>query len=291
MANLKVYTVFMPVKHRKILKLFRKVTDPTSRQYANFACHSYFDERWEASARTYFKKFKGAALRRTIFPGVLRLVTTKEERLRHFVPPFYRLKEEDDFDEIEQTITNLRYEDHVHLLEGSFSASRKFKKRVNLALMDLALQGHTCLAPVNSFFGELPAVTSFNNGSSPQFSSHFKRKKYARYQDFLVRNYLLDPLIVAKLKKLDYSFDGRAAPDITLSDQEVFIETLKKSNKRREEEKKPFIGFLNPILYNNARIFRRNINEERYGFPFSVTLWRPNIGLGEPEIDRLEKLF
>jgi len=291
MAELKVYTVFLPVKQRKVLKLFKKVTDPHNRSFANFACHKYFDERWEESARNYFRKFKGAALKKTCFPGVLRLITTKEERKRHFVPPFYRIKEEEDFDQIEREVDSMDLSKSVHLLKGKFSASRKFKKRVNLKLMDLALQGHTVLAPIDSFFGEMPALTSFNNGNPPMFSKHFKRKKYARYQDFLVRNYLLDPLIIAKLKTLDYSFEGRAYPDITLSEPEVFIEKLEEVNQKRANQKKPLLGFLNPILYSNARIFRRNVNEDRFGFPFSVTLWRPNIGLGEPELDRFESLF
>ncbi|MCH9621432.1 MAG: hypothetical protein S4CHLAM20_08520 [Chlamydiia bacterium] len=291
MAELKVYTVFLPVKQRKMLKLFQKITDPTSRIYSQFACHNYFDERWEESARNYFKKFKGAALRKTCFPGVLRLITTKQERDRHFVPPFYRVKEEKDFDQIEQAVAALNSSESVHVLEGDFEASRKLKKRVNLALMDLAIQGETILSPVDSFFGEMPALTSFNSGYPPRFSEHFKRKKYARYQDFLVKNYLLDPLIVAKLKQLDHYYDGRAYPDITLNEPEVFLETLKAVNKKRLEQKKPYIGFLNPVLYSNARIFRRNVNEERYGFPFSVTLWRPNIGLGEPQLDRFESLF
>jgi hypothetical protein len=291
MAQLKVYTVFLPVKHRRILKLFKKVTDPTSRFYANFACHSCFDSRWEESARSYFRKWKGAALRQTSLPGVLRLVATKEERARHFVPPFYRVKEEPDFDDIERAVAALDPKESVHLLTGDYNASRKLKKRVNLRLMDLALQGQTVLSPVDSFFGEMPALTSFNSGTAPRFSKDFKRKKYARYQDFLVKNYLLDPLIVAKLKALDYSFDGRATPDITLTDPEGFLEVIKAINLKRLSEKKPFLGFLNPILYSNARIFRRNINEERHGFPFSVTLWRPNIGLGEPQVDRFESLF
>lgn len=291
MASLKVYTVFLPVKQRKMLKLFRKVTDPTTRSYASYASHSYFDARWEVAARNYFRKFKGAALRKTYFPGVLRLITTKEERGRHLVPPFYRIKEEEDFESIEQTFSSLNVNDSIHLLEGRYTASRKFKKRINLALMDLAMQGKTVLSSIDSFFGEMPAITSFNNGNPPNFSDHFKRKKYARYQDFLVKNYLFDPLIVVKLKTLEYNFDGRAYPDITLSNPSDFINDLKGINVQRENNNQPHIGFLNPVLYTNAKIFRRNIQEERHGFPFSVTLWRPNVGLGEPQIDRFKSLF
>ncbi|MCH9617163.1 MAG: hypothetical protein SP1CHLAM9_04710 [Chlamydiia bacterium] len=291
MARLKVYTVFLPVKHRKMLKLFRKVTDPTSRWYANYAYHSYFDERWEVAARNYFRKFKGAALRKTCFPGVLRLITTEEERARHFVPPFYSVKEEEDFEKIEQSIIDLDAEKSVYLLEGDYDGSRKLKKRVNLALMNLALGGKTVLASVDSFFGEMPAVTSFNNGKTPKFSDHFKRKKYAPYQDFLVKNYLLDPLIILKLKEIDCNFEGRASPDITLTKTDAFIKMLETMNKKRMEKGEPLLGFLNPILYTNAKIFRRNVSDDRHGFPFSVTLWRPNVGLGEPQQDRFESLF
>lgn len=291
MAHLKVYTVFLPVKHRKMLKLFRKVTDPTSRWYANYAYHSYFDERWETAARNYFRKFKGAALRKTCFPGVLRLITTSEERARHFVPPFYSVKEEEDFEKIEQSIIELDDEQSVYLLDGKYDASRKLKKRVNLALIDLALQGKTVLAPVDSFFGEMPAVTSFNNGKTPKFSNHFKRKKYAHYQDFLVKNYLLDPLIVLKLKEIKCNFEGRACPDITLTKVDEFIMMLKSLNKKRSEKGVALLGFINPILYTNAKIFLRNVSDDRHGFPFSVTLWRPNVGLGEPQKDRFQSLF
>jgi hypothetical protein len=291
MAKLKVYTVFLPVKHRKMLKLFNKVTDPSSRSYANYACYNYFDVRWEVAARNYFSKFKGAALRKTYFPGVLRLITTEEERLRNTVPIFYSLKEEEDFESIEQSLICLDKESSIYLLDGKYEASRKFKKRVNLALIDLALQGKTVLASSCSFFGELPALTSFTDGKPPNFSDHFKRKKYAKYQDFLVKNYIQDPLIATKLKSLEYPFKGRASPDISLSKPAEFIEKLQAINEKRELERKPALGFLNPILYKNANIFQRNVQKEKHGFPFSVTLWRPNIGLGEPITDRLESLF
>ncbi|MCH9812073.1 hypothetical protein K0U07_04865 [bacterium] len=291
MAKLKVYTVFLPVRHRKMLKLFRKITDPSSRWYANYACHFYFDERWEVAARNYFRRFKGAALRKTCFPGVLRLITTEEERKRHFVPMFYSVKEEGDFEKIEQEFLHLDSEKSVYLLKGEYEASRKLKKRVNLALIQLALQGKSVLAPSDSFFGEMPAVTSFNNGKKPKFSTHFKRKKYAPYQDFLVKNYLLDPLIVVKLREMDQTFDGRASPDITLTDPYEFVETIEAINKNNSKEGKPHLGFINPILYNNAKIFRRNVVEERFGYPYSVTLWRPNVGLGEPQLDRFKSLF
>ena len=291
MANLKVYTVFLPVKQRVMLRLFQKITDPSSWSYSNYACYNYFDERWEIAARNYFQKFRGAALRKTYFPGVLRLITTKEEFERYRVPLFYRIKEEGDFEAIEQKFLSLKVEDNVAILEGNFTACRKFKKRINLALMDLAIQGKTVLSPVDSFFSEMPAVTSFNNGNPPKFSEHFKRKKYAKYQDFLVKNYLLDPLIVVKLKELNLKFDGRAYPDITLENPEEFLSSIRRLNREREEKKKPPIGFLNPILYNNAKIFSRNIQEEYYGFPYSVTLWRPNVGLGEPKTERFESLY
>ncbi len=273
------------------MKLFRKITDPTSWFYMNYACYNYFDERWADAARNYFKKFKGAALRKTYFPGVLRLITTKEEINRYRVPLFYRIKEENDFDQIEQAFLALKEQGNVGILDGNYDAGRKFKKRVNLALMDLSLQGKTVLAPVDSFFGEMPAITSFSNGNRPKFSSHFKRKKYAKYQDFLVKNYLLDPLIVNKLKKIDCAFEGRAYPDITLQNPREFLECILEINRKREVLKKPPLGFLNPILYNNAKIFLRNIQEEQHGFPYSVTLWRPNVGLGEPKKERFESLF
>lgn len=291
MAHLKVYTVFLPVQHRKMLKNFRKVTDPSNRNYANYASVDYFDKRWEVAARNYFRKFKGAALRKTCFPGVLRLITTKEERSRHFVPIFYSVKEEPDFEKIEQTVLSMDQAESVYLLDGDCKASRKLKKRVNLYLMNLALQGKTVLSPVDSFFGEMPAVTSFNNGNVPKFSDHFKRKKYARYQDFLVRNYLLDPLIVVKLKKIECNFDGRAYPDITLNEPEKFVDTLKAINNEKQTLGKDTIGFINPVLYTNAKIFQRNICDDRFGFPYSVTLWRPNVGLGEPDDERFKSLY
>jgi hypothetical protein len=274
-----------------MLKLFNKITDPSARCYANYACYNYFDARWEVAARNYFSRFKGAALRKTYFPGVLRLITTQEERARNIVPLFYSLLEEDCFEGIEQTLLSLDSNDSVYLLKGDYKASRKLKKRVNLALIDLALQGKTVLAGSSSFFAELPAVTSFNDGRPPNFSEHFKRKKYAKYQDFLIKNYLQDPLIVLKLKSLDFNFKGRAEPDITLTNPEEFVEKLKAINKNREKQRKRAVGFLNPVFYKNANIFQRNVEKQTNGFPFSVTLWRPNIGLGEPVIERLESLF
>jgi len=291
MAHLKVYTVFLPVKHRKMLKLFNKVTNPDSRSFAKYGKHDYFDKRWEEAARNFFKKFRGAALRKTLFPGVLRLITTEEERGRYFVPPFYRIKEEEDFEKIEQSLMMIDQNETVHILEGEYTASRKFKKRVNLVLIDLALRGHTILAPAHSFFGEMPAITSYNTGAPPKFSDHFKRKKYANYQDFLVKNYLFDPLIVGKLKEMKQNFDGRALPDITLLNPKEFVETVKNVNQKRVNKGLPTLGFMNPVLYTNAKIFKRNVQEERHGFPFSVTLWRPNVGLGEPQNERFFDLL
>ena len=137
----------------------------------------------------------------------------------------------------------------------------------------------------------MPAITSFSDGTPPVFSEHFKRKKYAPYQDFLVKNYLLDPLIVVKLKKINHQFDGRACPDITLRNPEKFIEMLDEINQQRMDCDHQPLGFLNPILYTNPKIFQRNIEKENYGLPHSVTLWRPNVGLGEPQSDRFKSLF
>ena len=287
MAEIKVYTVFLPVQQRKMLKVFKKVTDPTSRKHAAYGEYDYFDSRWEVAARSFFRKFKGAALRKTYFPGVLRLVTTKQERRRHFVPPFYRVKEELDFDKIEGVLKSLSEVDDVHLLQGNFSASRKLKKRVNLALMDLGLQGKSVFSPMSSFFGEMPALTSYNDGSDPQFSYDFKRKKYAFYQDFLVRNYLLDPLIVKKLKEYDFPFQGRACPDIYLDDPLEFMECVKLVNSKNKKK----VGFLNPILYSNAKIFLRDMELKNSILPSSVTLWRPYFGLGKPEDKKFLSLF
>lgn len=291
MSYLKVYTVFLPVQQRKMLKKFKKVTDPSSKDSHNFEKMDYFDSRWESAARTYFRAFQGATLRKTIFPGVLRLVTTKQELKRYLVPLFYRIKEEKYFDEIEATIKGVDATKDIITLDGTFEASRKFKKRINLYLMDLAIQGKTVLAPVKSSYSEMPAITAYNREGTPFFSGHFKRKKYAFYQDFLVQNYLLDPLNITKLKSLQDPLQGRAIPDITLRNPQKFVKCLEEINEKRKVQNLPPIGFINPILYNNAKIFMRNLDDSLCHFPESVTLWKPHVGLGEPEIDRFQSLF
>jgi hypothetical protein len=96
---------------------------------------------------------------------------------------------------------------------------------------------------------------------------------------------------VGKLKEMKQNFDGRALPDITLLNPKEFVETVKNVNQKRVNKGLPTLGFMNPVLYTNAKIFKRNVQEERHGFPFSVTLWRPNVGLGEPQNERFFDLL
>lgn len=283
--------LYLPNDEHAILKKFRKISDPLHISYGLYEkCRvtSYISIE---KARNFVLSIKGASFATTFFPDVV-IAKVPTELFGKVKFPGWVISVESDkhFDEAISVFQRSASENCIGVISSLPRMSETLKKRINLECMCEGLRGRTLLTSIDSVAAEFPAVTVFSGSDKTLFSSVFSRKKYAPFQDSFVNIYLSDSQIRRDLLQVNFAKEGRASPDIFIEDLDSFLLFIQEINRLREKNQLPYMGYLNPTLYQNAYLFSRKSSGSSL-FPTTYAIWSANRGLGKVDLKKLEKVL
>lgn len=227
-------------------------------------------------------------MKKTIFPDVLHVNVFDDPVDDIVFPSWMRIVKNDyTFTEVTDAYSKCQVEDQVLVLPKVAPMSKRLLKRFHMEFMLLGLQGVSVLASNDSMWGEIPSITILTlNYSHTKFSTHFSRKETAIYQDELVNVYLRDPKYKKHFAEMEFAKKGRAFPDFLVKNIEEFAKLIRAINQKRPNP----LGFLNPILYKNAYMFKRRSRVYGGIFPTTTSVWSGGRGLGRIRFEDLEKI-
>lgn len=282
--------IYLPVKTKKLEKLFHQVSDPTHRRYGKYQKVTVGETGDLLDVLNLPAHFPEAEIRSTYFPDVLSAKLPKEALFfckKQGIA--YQENEQKAFREVTAAFESLKIRSQVGLLPYIPHMSRKLKERVHIECMKFGIEGTTLLAPSDTAWAEFPSVLVVAPPTESQFSAHFKRKTHAPYQQYHVSTYLRDPQVAEITKSRALPMLGRASPDIYEEKLDRLMQFLRRMNRKLAKEGRPLLGFVNPFFYQTAHGFSRNEIENQSALPDSTTFWRAHVGLGKPNYKKLEE--